>query len=152
MISQGISQNYRFLETFFTVLNNRTLHKQGKIVLPASLVNKSLSLAHSGAHPGQNGLVRRLRTHFYIKGLNIVEEFANKCKLCQLITQKTIKHPTELNRVPGRYWDEKSIDLFCPIPSKNHIVIIQDLATCYPVAKVARSTNAKSVIPVLEDI
>ena len=71
---------------------------------------------------------------------------------CQLITQKTIKHPTELNRVPGRYWDEKSIDLFCPIPSKNHIVIIQDLATCYPVAKVARSTNAKSVIPVLEDI
>ena len=43
------------------------------------------------------------------------------------------------------------MDLFIPLPSENHIVVIQDLESRYPVAKDVRSTNAKSVIPVLED-
>ena len=43
------------------------------------------------------------------------------------------------------------MDLFSPLPSENHIVVIQDLESRYPVAKDVRSTNAKSVIPVLED-
>ena len=42
------------------------------------------------------------------------------------------------------------MDLFGP-PSKNHIVVIQDLASRYRVAKIIRSTNAKSAISVLED-
>lgn len=76
-----------------------------KVVLPASLVNKALRLAHSGAYPEQNGLIRRLRIHFYIKGLDkVVEEFVNKCKICQLFTQKATKHPTERNKVPERCW------------------------------------------------
>ena len=94
------------LETFrnifcdITVLHNGILLKEDKIVLPASSVNKVLSLAQSGAHPGEDGLIRRLRRHFYIKGLNkMLEEFVNKCKFCQLFTQKTTKHPIEPNRV-----------------------------------------------------
>ena len=45
-----------------------------------------------------------------------------------------------------------SVDLFGPLPSKNHIVAIQDFASRYPIAKLAKSTNAKSVIPVLENV
>ena len=71
-------QPFRSIFSEITELNNGTLLKQEKIVLPASLVNKSLSLADSGAHPGRNGLIRRLRTHFFIKGLDkIVEELVN---------------------------------------------------------------------------
>ena len=77
-----IPKNFPELQTFknffskITVLSNGTLLKQDKIVLPASLVNKSLRLANSGAYPRRNGLIRRLRTYFYIKGLaKIVKEF-----------------------------------------------------------------------------
>ena len=126
------------------MLKNGTLFKQDKIILPASLIDKTLSLAHSGAHPGQNGLIRRLRTYFYIKRLyKIVEEFVNNCKFGQLFTQNTTKHPVECNRILEICWDKTSVDLFGPLPSKNHLVVIQDLASRYPVAK--------SVIPVLED-
>ena len=44
------------------------------------------------------------------------------------------------------------MDLFGTLPSKNYIVVIQDLVWRYPVVKVVRSTNVKSVISVLEDI
>ena len=77
-----IPKNFPELQTFkiffskITVLSNGTLLKQDKIVLPTSLFNKSLRLANSGAYPRRNGLIRRLRTHYYIKGLaKIVKEF-----------------------------------------------------------------------------
>ena len=39
-----------------------------------------------------------------------------------------------------------------PLPSKNHIVVIQDLTSHYPIAKLVQSINAKSTISVLEDV
>ena len=45
---------FRNILSEITLLNNGTLFKQDKTMLPASLIDKVLSLAHSGAHPGQN--------------------------------------------------------------------------------------------------
>ena len=69
-----------------------------------------------------------------------------------MFTNKVYRHPIKPNKVEERYLEETSIDLFRPLPSKNPILVIQDLASCYPVAKLVKSTNAKSVIPVLEDV
>ena len=77
--------------------------------------------------------MRRLRTHFYSKGFDkIVTKFVNKCKFGQLFTQKTKKHAIEPNRVPERCWDETSVDLFGPLPCKNNVLVIKDLASRYP--------------------
>ena len=53
------------------VLNNGTLLKQYKIILPHSLHEKVIRLTHNGSHPGQNALKRPSRNHFYIKDLDI---------------------------------------------------------------------------------
>ena len=45
----------------------------------------------------------------------------------------------------------KSVDLLGPLPTSHHVLVVQDLASHYPVAKIVKSTNAKSVIPVLRD-
>ena len=42
-----------------TYLSVGTLLKQDRIILPETLFEKAIKLAHSGAHPGQNGLIRR---------------------------------------------------------------------------------------------
>ena len=51
-------------------LPNGTLVFQDRIILPSALHKKAIQLAHMGAHPGQNGLLRRLRSHFYITNLD----------------------------------------------------------------------------------
>ena len=48
------------------------------------------------------------------------------------------------NKLPDGCWKETSVDLFGPLLSKNHTVVIQDLASYYPTAKLVKSTNAKS--------
>ena len=38
--------------------------------------------------------------------------------------------------------NKTAVDVFGPLPSKNHIVVIQDLISRYPIAKLVKSTNA----------
>ena len=58
---------YEQIISEITVLNKGTLLKQDKIILPHSLHEKVIRLAHNGSHPGQNALKRRLRNHLYTK-------------------------------------------------------------------------------------
>ena len=143
---------FRHMFPEITYLPNGTLLFQDRIILPSALHDKAIQLAHMGAHPGQNGLLRRLRSHFYIVGLDKkVKAFVENCLDCQTFTNKNIKEPIQPNKVPKRCWEEVSVDLFGPMPSSHHIVVVQDLASRFPVAKIVKSTAAKSVIPVLED-
>ena len=140
---------YKQIISEITVLNNGTLFKQDKIILPHCLHEKAIRLARNGSHTGRNALKRRLRNHFYIKDLDIkITKYIRDCSYCQMFTQKTTRHPTEPNSVPEKCWEETSVDLFGPLPSSHHVLVVQDLASRYPVAKVVQSTNAKSVIPV----
>ena len=55
---------YREILSEITYVANGTLLKQDKIILTETLYEKAIKLAHSGAYPGQNGLIRRSRSHF----------------------------------------------------------------------------------------
>ena len=59
---------------------------------------------------------------FLIKNLEKkVAEYVNSCSYCQMFTNIVYRNPIKPNRVPERCWEETSIDLFGPLPSKNHI-------------------------------
>ena len=135
-----------------SILANGTLLYQDRIVLPEELHDRAIKLAHSGAHPGQNGLCRRLRSHFYMQNLDSqVQKWVGSCLQCQTFTDKRCNEPIQPLRVPEKCWEEVSVDLFGPLPTKNHVVVVQDLASRYPVAKVVTSTAASKVIPVLNE-
>ena len=53
---------------------------------------------------------------------------------------------------PERWWDETYKDLFGSLPGATLAVFFQDLTSCYPRAKLIKSINARSVVPVLEDV
>ena len=68
-----------------------------------------------------------------------------------MFTQKTTVHPIETNSVPEKCWEEPSVDLSEPLPNSHHVLVVQDLASRYPVAIAVKFKNAKSVIPVPRD-
>ena len=69
-----------------------------------------------------------------------------------MFTSKVYMYPIKPSKAAERGWEKTSIDLIGPLPSKNYTVVIQNLTSCYPIAKLVKSTNVKSVIPVVEDI
>ena len=77
-----------------SVMANGLILKGDRIVLPESLQSRALQLAHRGVHPGQGGMERWVRSHFYVQKLTekVTERFGS-CKDCQIYTRKYTKEP-----------------------------------------------------------
>ena len=136
-----------------TVTGNGILLKDERIILPDSLQNHANQLAHRGNHSGRSGLERRLRSHFFFFDLNEkVKQFVEHCSDCQIFTNKKTHEAEKPHNVPEKCWSDVAVDLFGPMPSSNHIVVVQDLVSRYPAAKIISSTKASKVTPALADI
>ena len=136
-----------------TITGNGILLKGDRIILPEKLQKQAIQLAHQGSHPRQSAMERRLRFHFYFDEMNMkVARYLSECTDCPLFSDKKCKEPLQSHTVPGKSWENTSVDLYGPMPSRHHIVVVQDMASRYPAAKLVTSTAADKVIPVLSDI
>ena len=136
-----------------TTTGNGIILKDERIVLPEALHSNAIELAHRGSHPGEIGIQQRLRYHFFFHGMNQkVHQFVQNCKDCLAFTDKKTSEPLAAHKVPEKNWSKVAVDLFGPMPSDNHIVVVQDLASRFPAAKLVRSTKAASVIPAMTEI
>ena len=76
----------------------------------------------------------------------------DKCIDCQTFSTKKISEPIQPHKVPSRCWEKVAVDLFSPMPSSHHVVVVQDLPSHYPSAKIVSSTKAAKVLPALANI
>ena len=81
-----------------------------------------------------------------------VKEFVESCDGCTMFVDKKTKEPTKPHQVPEKCWDTVAVDLFGPMPSSKHVVVVQDLASRFPAAKLVTSMKADRVIPALSEI
>ena len=68
-----------------------------------------------------------------------------------LSTKKT-REPIQQHKVLSKNWEIVALDLYGPMPSSNHVVVVQDLDSRYPAAKLVSTTRAEIVIPALKNI
>lgn len=136
-----------------TITGNNIILKGERIVLPETLQELAIELAHKGAHPGQSGLIRRLRSHFFFHGMDErVGKFVSQCQMCNMFTNKKTSEPIKAHKIPIKCWEKVSVDLFGPMPSSKHIVVVQDLKSRFPAAKLVPSTSSDKVLPKLNEI
>ena len=146
-------QKFRGIMNEITVTGNGILLKGSRMILPNSLQSKAIELAHQGAHPGRSGLARRLRYHFFFHDMSkAIEEFVLKCDLCNAFVDKKTTEPIKHHTIPDQNWDTVAVDLWGQMPSSNHVVVVTDLLSRYPAAKLVKSTKADQVIPALTEI
>ena len=126
------------------------IYRGDKILLPQSLHDEIISLAHAGSHAGQDAVKRRIRAHFWFPSLDIaVKNRLETCHECQIHTRSPIKVPLSSTPIPDHPWDSVSLDLFGPLPDKSHILVSRCNLSRFPDAKVVRSTSAQHVLPAL---
>ena len=69
-----------------------------------------------------------------------------------MFSNKTTKEPIRLVHISNHPWDKVSVDLFGPIPDTKHVLVVQDMFTRSPAAKIVSSTSADLVVKALDDI
>ena len=136
-----------------SLASNGIILKEERMVLPKSLQDMAIALCHRGAHPGRSGIERRLRYHFFFHGMfEKVKKFVSGCPECLVFVDKKTKEPLVHHEVPSKSWETVAVDLFGPMPSSKHVVVVQDLGSRYPAAKLVSSTKASDVIPALDEV
>ena len=79
----------------------------------------------------------------------LVEEFVRRCARCELTTKTSHPSPFTMSKMPTGPWEEVSVDLYGPLRSGNHLLVVMDEFYRYPVVHKVTSTAARVVIPAL---
>ena len=136
-----------------TISDEELILKEGKIVLPPALYKTALKKAHQGGHPGMTGLKRRLRSHFWFPKMDdIIEAKVASCQQCAMFTNKTTREPLLPHATPSEAWRDVSVDLFGPMPNREHVLAVMDKTSRYPAAKLVPNTSNSAVTAALSEI
>ena len=123
----------------------------GRIVMPESLWNRTVLLAHEG-HQGVTRTKSGLREKVWWPGMDKqVEDFVRSCYPCQHVGPRGKPEPLRPSELPEAPWQEIGIDLL-EINSTSHLLVVVDYFSGWIEAIFLHKTDAAHVIKSLEAI
>lgn len=106
--------------------NDDILLRGTRIVIPTSLVDRALELAHEG-HPGMSVMKKRLRAKVWWPKMDTdVDKYVKKCEGCTLVSAPSAPEPMSRHKLPSEPWQHIAIDFCGPLPSGHHLFVIVD--------------------------
>ena len=133
------------------VTPNKIILKGRQIVLPKSLQNQAVQLAHSG-HQGIVKTLSLLREKVFFYNMHqAVENFIRNCVTCQIAYPSPTREPLSMSPLPDGPWMELSAD-FGYIPDGSQILVVTDEYSRYVVVEILQNITARTVIPKLDKI
>lgn len=153
--SNSILDTYSRCKNELTVvtLNKGTVVLHGtRLVIPKSLQQKVINIAHEG-HQGIVKTKQMLREKVYFPGIDqLVEKTCKSCIPCLAATDKTTHEPLQMSPLPSGIFEEISLDFCGPFPNGQYFCVVVDEYSRYPIVKVVNSINAKTILPILDEI
>lgn len=132
---------------------NDLVIRGSKLVIPTSLRERMITLAHEG-HPGQVVMKRRLRDRCWWPGMD--KEASKKCDSCEgcrLVQSTDPPEPMSRRPLPNKAWVDLAIDFLGPLPdSGESILIIVDYFSRYFEFEIMTRITASDTIRRLDKI
>ena len=126
--------------------NNSILLKGRQIVLPETLHQRAVQLAHTG-HQGIVKTLALLKEKTWFRGMHsLVEATVKHCLSCQISTPSMTREPLKMSPLPEAPWTAISAD-FGHLPNGQYLLVITDEYSRYPIVEILDSISARSVIP-----
>ena len=130
---------------------NSVILRGDRLVIPASLRQQVLNLAHSG-HPGIVNLKARLRSKVWWPSIHTdAERKVKTCQACQAVAKFEPPEPIKRRQLPERPWEQIAFDFMGPLPSGDHLFVLVDLYSRFVEVKITKTTNAKFIIETLQE-
>ena len=137
-----------------SVTNDNVVMRNLKIVIPTSLQNKIIGIAHEG-HQGITKTKELLRTKVWFPRLEkLVEQHIGFCRACQINYPRVVYEPLRMSSMPSGPWERIDIDFWGPTPSNTNtdLLVLYDEYSRYALVEEVSTKSALSIIPVLHRI
>lgn len=123
-----------------------------RIVIPQSLREQTLQLAHEG-HPGMTVMKRRLRVKVWWPKIDPqVEDFVKKCRGCLLVSAPSAPEPLKTTELPSAPWEAIAIDYLGPLPSGHNLLVVVDYYSRYMEVVIMTKIDSFETIKRLKEI
>jgi len=117
-----------------------------RIVVPQSLRNRVVQLAHEG-HQGIVKTKCRLRTKVWWPGMDtMAEKVCKGCHGCQVTGGLDPPEPMSRAKPPSGPWQHLAADLMGPLPTGENILVVVDYFSRYYEMAVMKSTTSSAVV------
>ena len=127
------------------------LFKSDKLVLPKSLREVALKIAHRG-HPGMTTMRQILRKGTWWPGMDgDADRWVQKCMPCQRSTRQRQFEPVMRMPMPERPWEVVGIDFLTP-ESNWHVLVAKDYYSRYMIAVPMTKTDTEATTQALAKI
>ena len=136
----------------FSVKGNIVL-KDKRIVVPENLRQRTLAIAHE-RHQGIVKTKALLREKVWWPGIGRqIESLIKSCHACQVTAQPTVKYePLKMSEIPKSPWEVIALDLQGPYPTGDHLLVVIDYRSRYPIVRSLRTIELDVIVKELEDI
>ena len=122
------------------------------ILIPPVLQHQAAKLAHEG-HQGLVKTKQYARSRIWFPGMDKnITAAVEECLQCQAATNTTQAEPLKMTQLPDGPWEHVRADLFGPLPSKEHVLVVQCLYSRFPAVEIVHSTSAAAIIPAMDKI
>jgi transposase InsO family protein len=143
---------YRLVRDELTVTNDGLLLRDNRILIPASLQNHVVKIAHGG-HLGVVKTKQLLRQHVWFSGLEgLVDRAVRSCQECLANTKVDSATPTIPSQSARKPWQNLSADFYGPLRDGRYLLVVIDDFSRYPICREVSSQSATKVLPVLRRI
>lgn len=141
---------YKDIKDELTVTPQNIVLRDSRIVVPESLQQKAIDLAHD-THQGLVKTKALLCEKIWFPGIDqLVKETIDRCIPCQATGQPNPSEPLQMSDMPQGPWQKVQADFYGPLPSGEYLLVVTDRYSRYPEVEIVRSTKSSSVIPKFE--
>ena len=118
------------------VTNDDIVLRDTRIVIPEALQARILKIAHE-SHPGITCMKALLRSKVWFDSLDKkVEALVKDCAVWQTVRDiRTPMEPFRMSEMPPGPWQNLSIDFCGPLPTGEHLMVVIDEYSRYPVVE-----------------
>lgn len=133
-------------------LVNYVLLRVDRIIVPQSLRERVLELAHEG-HPGVRIMKGHLRACVWWPKIDKnVEDFVRNCRGCSLVAAPNPPEPMLRKELPSKPWEQIAIDFLGPLPEGENLLVCVDYYSRYVEVVVMTDISTKATIDELVTI
>ena len=152
---EGVDQSE--LQLFSKVKHELTVNddsgiilRGSRIVIPTSLRQKAISLAHEG-HQGLVKTKKLLREKVWFPRIDEeTKQMIDKCIPCQANGPENRPDPLQMSPLPPEPWHTLHVDFCGPFPTGEYLFVAIDAYSRFPEVEIINSTSSTATIPKLE--
>ena len=143
---------FKNIKDELTVTSNGLILRGSRIVIPESLQQRAIDLAHE-THPGLSKTKALLREKVWFPNIDkMVKCTVDRCIPCQAVGKQTTPEPLAMTDMPTGPWEIVHLDFYGPLPSGDYLLVGIDRYSRFPEVEIVKSTKASVVIPKLDKI